>query len=314
MARNRKRKGDPIHGWLNLNKPSDITSTQCVGLLKRLYNAQKVGHGGTLDPLADGVLPIAFGEATKTSQWAMDGDKEYVFTIKWGISTDSQDAEGDVVSSSDARPSREEIENWLASFHGEVEQVPPKFSAIKVDGKRAYDLARGGEDFELKSRRVKVMSARLEDIPDADHATIHVHCGKGFYVRALARDLAFDLGCDGHITRLTRTRVGDMTIQAAMPLEVLKSTDDQDARIEYLSPLQSVLRDVPKLEITSLETSQIRQGRAIVLLPHVVEQWRAERGEDRLALAIDAGTAVALGEVRAGRFQPSKVFQIQSPK
>lgn len=310
MARNRKRKGDPVHGWLNLNKPADITSTQCVSILKRLYNAQKVGHGGTLDPLADGVLPIAFGEATKTSQWAMDGDKEYVFTITWGSSTDSQDAEGTVVSSSDARPSREDINAWLADFYGEVEQVPPKFSAIKVDGQRAYDLARGGEDFELKSRIVQVYSATLQDMPDQDHATIHVHCGKGFYVRAMSRDLAFDLGCDGHITKLTRTRVGDMTIEDAKPLAELRELDDKDTLLSKLAPLQIVLDDVPQLTITSIDASQIKQGRAVVLMPHVVEQWRSERGEDRMALAIEGDTAIALGEVRAGRFQPNKVFQL----
>lgn len=310
MARNRKRKGDPVHGWLNLNKPSDITSTQCVGLLKRLYNAQKVGHGGTLDPLADGVLPIAFGEATKTSQWAMDGDKEYVFTITWGVSTDSIDAEGEEVSRSDLRPQRAEIENWLADYNGDVEQVPPKFSAIKVDGQRAYDLARGGEEFELKSRTVQVYSASVQDMPDADHTTIHVHCGKGFYVRALARDIACDLGCDGHITKLTRTRVGSMRLEDATALEALKAEENKDALVSYLTPLQTMLTDVPQLPVTTVEASQLKQGRAIVLLPHVVDQWRGEKGDDRLALAVSGETAIALGEVRAGRFQPSKVFQI----
>lgn len=310
MARNRKRKGDPVHGWLNLNKPADITSTQCVGILKRLYNAQKVGHGGTLDPLADGVLPIAFGEATKTSQWAMDGDKEYVFTIDWGVSTDSQDAEGAVISKSDTRPSCEAIEDWLSDFSGEVDQVPPKFSAIKVDGKRAYDLARDGETFELKSRSVTVYSAHLEDMPSADQSTIHVHCGKGFYVRALARDLAFDLGCDGHITRLTRTRVGSMTLDDAVSLEQLREEEDKGELLSRLAPIQHVLTSLPRVQVSSVDASQIRLGRAVVLLPHIVEQWRAECGEDRLSLAIDGNTAIALGEVRAGRFQPNKVFQL----
>ena len=310
MARNRKRKGNPVHGWLNLNKPVDVTSTQCVGMLKRLFNAQKVGHGGTLDPLADGVLPIAFGEATKTSQWAMDGDKEYIFTVTWGVSTDSVDAEGAVISTSDTRPNREDLEAWLANYHGAVEQVPPKFSAIKVDGQRAYDLARDGEDFELKSREVQVFSASIQSMPSQNETTFHVHCGKGFYVRALARDIACDLGCDGHITRLTRTRVGDMRLEDAAELEALKSTEDNDALLECLAPLQSMLRDIPQLSISSVETSELKHGRAIVLLPHIVDQWRSERGEDRLALALDGDVAIALGEVRAGRFQPSKVFQL----
>ena len=310
MARNRKRKGDPIHGWLNLNKPADITSTQCVGLLKRHYNAQKVGHGGTLDPLADGVLPIAFGEATKTSQWAMDGDKEYVFTIKWGISTDSLDAEGEVTATSDARPGQEDLEAWLADYHGSVEQVPPKFSAIKVDGQRAYDLARDGEDFELKSRNVQVFSASVRSMPNRDETTFHVHCGKGFYVRALARDIAFDLGCEGHITRLTRTRVGTMRLDDAVDLESLKSETDKSALLEHLAPLQMMLGDIPQLEINSAQASDIKQGRAIVLLPHVIEAWRGANPDERLALAINGDVAIALGDVRAGRFQPNKVFQL----
>lgn len=310
MARNRKRKGNPVHGWLNLNKPTDITSTRCVSLLKQLYNAQKVGHGGTLDPLADGVLPIAFGEATKTSQWAMDGDKEYVFTVRWGVSTDSIDAEGTEVSTSNARPSRTEIEEWLSDYHGDVEQVPPKFSAIKVNGQRAYDLAREGEDFELKSRTVKVYSASLGDMPDPDTTTFHVHCGKGFYVRALARDIACDLGCDGHITRLTRTRVGDMRLQDAVALDALKSETEKPALLDHLDPLQSMLTEIPSLAISSAEATQLKQGRAIVLLPHVMDDWRNQDREDRLALALAGDVAIALGEVRAGRFQPNKVFQL----
>ena len=310
MGRNRKRKGDPVHGWLNLAKPADITSTQCVGILKRCFNAQKAGHGGTLDPLADGVLPIAFGEATKTSQWAMDGDKEYVFTITWGVSTDSQDAEGAQISASDARPSRRAIEDWLTDYVGEVEQVPPKFSAIKVNGKRAYDLARGGEAFELKPRIVQVHSAKLQDIPNSESATLHVTCGKGFYVRAVARDLAFDLGCDGHITRLTRTRVGNMRLEDAVPLDVLRGTEDKSELFGNLQPIEFVLDAVPQLSLSNNDAAQIRQGQAVVLLPHLVERWRAEAGADRMAVAMNSDQAIALGEVRAGRFQPSKVFQI----
>ncbi|WP_273186445.1 tRNA pseudouridine(55) synthase TruB, partial [Hyphomonas adhaerens] len=197
MARQRKRKGDPVTGWLNLFKPVDMTSTQAVAILKRRYNAAKVGHGGTLDPLADGILPIAFGEATKTVQWAMDAEKEYVFTIRWGISTASQDAEGEATATSDARPTRDEVEDVLRNYVGTIEQVPPKYSAIKVDGQRAYDLAREGEDFELKPREVDVFEAAVIGMPDPDHTVIHVTSGKGFYVRAMARDLAFDLGCEG---------------------------------------------------------------------------------------------------------------------
>lgn len=313
MARQRKRKGVPVHGWLVLDKPRDITSTQAVGRLKRLTNAQKVGHGGTLDPLAEGILPLAFGEATKTVQWAMDADKEYVFTISWGRSTDSQDREGETIAESDARPGRAAIEAALAAYVGEIDQVPPRYSAIKVDGERAYDLAREGEAFELSSRPVTVHDARLVDTPDADTATLHVRCGKGFYVRALARDLACDLGCEGHITYLRRTRVGVFSETGAISLAEIEALGEADAICAQLVPLQTVLADVPAVEVGIDAASAIRQGRAVRLMPHVLEAWRADpraAREDRLTLALDGETALALGEVRAGSFNPSRVFQL----
>ncbi|MEO0982218.1 MAG: tRNA pseudouridine(55) synthase TruB [Pseudomonadota bacterium] len=314
MARQRKRKGDPVHGWLNLYKPLDMTSTQAVGALKRLYNAQKVGHGGTLDPLADGVLPIAFGEATKTVNWAMEADKEYVFTVEWGVSTESQDKEGAVIATSDVRPSPEAVGDALKAYVGDIEQVPPKYSAIKVDGARAYDLARDGEAFELERRPVTVYEAEVADAPDAAHVVLRVCCGKGFYVRALARDLAADLGAEGHVSQLRRTRVGGFEAANATPLSEIEDMADAAQRLAALAPVQAPLDDVPALPVDPAEMSQLKQGRAIVLLPHVVEVWRAEQnaeGEgDRLALALCGDTAVALGEVRAGRFQPTRVFQI----
>lgn len=296
---------------MNLFKPVDMTSTQAVAILKRKYNAQKVGHGGTLDPLADGILPIAFGEATKTVQWAMDSHKEYVFTIRWGISTESQDAEGEVTATSDARPSREAIETLLKTYIGTIEQVPPKFSAIKVDGQRAYDLARGGEEFELTSREVEVHEAAVIGMPDADHTVIHVTSGKGFYVRAMARDLAFDLGCEGHISQLRRTRVGVFGAAGAVPLSKIEATEDKDELMALLQPLHVILDGIPVLDITREEARNIRQGRSIVLLPHIIEQWRADRSgdpEDRTAIAICSGAAIALGDVRAGQFEPARVF------
>ncbi|MEL6285069.1 MAG: tRNA pseudouridine(55) synthase TruB [Pseudomonadota bacterium] len=314
MARQRKRKGVPIHGWLNLNKPQDVTSTQAVGILKRLTNAQKVGHGGTLDPLAEGILPLAFGEATKTVQWAMDADKEYVFTIAWGRSTDTQDREGTVIGESDARPSRDAVEGALATYVGEIEQVPPKYSAIKVNGERAYDLAREGEDFVLKGRPVRVYSAEVTDMPDADQTTLHVRCGKGFYVRALARDLAFDLGCEGHITFLRRTRVGVFSEDEAVSLADIEAMADGDTIIATFDAVEAVLDDVPAITVGVDEATAIRQGRTVRLLPHVLEAWRADPRsdrDDRLTLALDGCTALALGEVRAGQFNPSKVFQIR---
>ena len=314
MGRQRKRKGDPVHGWLAVDKPVDVTSTQVVGILKRLYNAQKAGHGGTLDPLADGILPIAFGEATKTAQWAMDCDKEYVFTIEWGSSTASQDKEGDVIATSDIRPTREQIEAALPNFVGDIQQVPPKYSAIKVQGERAYDLARDGEAFEIPSRQVTVYEAELVEMADTDHATLRVVSGKGFYVRAMARDLATALGAEGHVSALRRTRVGALDEPASIKLSDLEAlSEDKDALAATLKPLETILDDVPKIEIDRGDADALKLGREVVLLPHIVEQWRAEAdldSDDRLALAMTDKQAVALGEVRAGRFQPRKVFQL----
>jgi len=313
MARQRKRKGDPVHGWLVLDKPVDMTSTQAVGLTRRLLNAQKAGHGGTLDPLASGILPIAFGEATKTSAWAMDAEKEYVFTIEWGTSTDSQDKEGEVIATSPARPTIDQVEAALEAYRGEIEQVPPKFSAIKVNGERAYDLARDGEAFELESRPVLIHEARVTDMPDADHTEIHVVTGKGFYVRALARDLAFDLGCEGHISALRRTRVGEFTLDEALTPDSLETIESLEARRQMLLPLETALDGLPPVELAAGDASLLKQGRTVKLMPHVVEAWRADSRstrEDRLAVAMDGDMALALGEVRAGQFKPTRVFQV----
>lgn len=314
MGRQRKRKGDPVHGWIAVDKPVDITSTKVVSILKRLFNAQKVGHGGTLDPLADGILPIAFGEATKTSQWAMDCDKEYVFTIVWGSSTASQDKEGEVIATSDVRPSPEQVEAALPGFIGDIEQVPPKYSAIKIQGERAYDLMRGGEEFEIPSRQVTVYEAELIATEDTDHATLRVVSGKGFYVRALARDLAAALGAEGHVSQLRRTRVGALDEDNAVSLAALEAMiENKENLMAQLQPLQTILDDVPKIEIDRGDADALKLGRDVVLLPHIVEQWRVEadaNSDDRLALAMSDHKAVALGEVRAGRFQPRKVFQL----
>ncbi|MEO0883983.1 MAG: tRNA pseudouridine(55) synthase TruB [Pseudomonadota bacterium] len=315
MARNRKRKGDPIHGWLCLDKPLDITSTQAVSLLKRLYNAQKVGHGGTLDPLATGILPIAFGNATKTVAWAMDADKDYVFTVSWGIATASYDAEGVEIARSDVRPDREAIEAALPDFVGDIEQIPPKFSAIKVDGQRAYDLARDGEDFELEARQVTVHEAKLISVDEGVSATFHVRSGKGFYVRAMARDIAHALGTEGHITALRRTRVGVFSEENSVTLaelQALGEAADKDGLMALLAPIEIALNDIPLVDINTHDAGQIFNGQAVVLLPHIVDHWKENRSsnpeDDRLAVAMDGDRAVALGEVRAGRFQPIRVF------
>jgi len=313
MARQRKRKGDPVNGWMCLDKPLEMTSTQAVSALKRMFNAAKVGHGGTLDPLASGILPIAFGNATKTVAWAMDADKDYLFTVRWGVATASYDAEGVEIARSDVRPTREAILAALPGFVGEIEQVPPKFSAIKVDGKRAYDLAREGEDFELEGRAVTVHAAELVEIVSADAATFRVRSGKGFYVRAMARDLAHTLGTEGYITMLRRERVGVFDEDNAVTLaELAAIAEDKTMLMEFLGPIETALEDIPLVDVSSDDATQIFNGQPVLLLPHVVEHWKEHRStkpeDDRLAVAMDGDRAVAMGEVRAGRFQPVKVF------
>lgn len=317
MARNRKRKGDPVHGWLNFNKPVEMTSTQAVGLVKRLFNAQKAGHGGTLDPLADGILPIALGEATKTSAYAMDADKDYTFIIEWGASTTTQDREGEVIARSDRRPTPVEVSEALAGFVGEIEQIPPQYSAIKVNGERAYDLARDGETVELQARKVDLFEARLDDSSSQDLATIHVTCGKGFYIRALVRDLAEKLGAEGHVVSLKRTRVGAFSLENAISVDMLEGMEAPEARREVLVPIEAAMDDVPAIEIMPSNLARLRNGNDVLLLPHEMENFRRQRAEllgeesdDRLALALADGKAIALGEVRAGHFRPSRVFQI----
>ena len=316
----RKKKGEPVHGWLILDKPEGVTSTQAVGACRRIYNAQKCGHGGTLDPLASGILPMAFGEATKTVGYVMEADKDYVFTIRWGSSTTTQDREGEVTGTSDVRPSRAAIETALATFVGEIEQVPPQYSAIKVNGERAYDLARDGETVELASRKVNLYKAELADAPSEDLAVIKVTCGKGFYIRALVRDIAAALGAEGHVAALRRTRVGAFAEDAAIQLSILQQKSYKPALDDMLDPLETALDDIPALAITGEEASRLRQGREIVLLPHQVEAFREMRrprqvnGEDasRICLATEKvgeeQLGVALGEVRAGRFMPVRVF------
>lgn len=314
MGKQRKRKGDPVHGWLAVDKPVEVTSTKVVGILKRLFNAQKAGHGGTLDPLADGILPIAFGEATKTAQWAMDCDKEYVFTVEWGSSTATQDKEGEIIATSDVRPSRDALEAALPDFIGDIQQVPPKYSAIKIDGERAYDLARDGEAFEIPSREVTVYEAEIMGEPTETHATFRVVSGKGFYVRAMARDIARAVGAEGHVSALRRTRVGPMDESNSITLADLEAmAEDQERLQAKLKPLETVLEDIPQISIDTGDAAALKHGREIILLPHIIEQWRDEKSDDpddRLALAKCDGVAIALGEVRAGRFQPSKVFQL----
>jgi tRNA pseudouridine55 synthase len=308
----RRRKGDAVSGWICLDKPEDVTSTQAVSRVRRIFNAQKAGHAGTLDPLATGILPIALGEATKTVPFLMDADKAYSFTIAWGRSTATCDREGETVAQSDVRPALAEVEAVLPRFVGEISQVPPAYSAIKVGGERAYDLARAGETVELAARPVTIHSARVVGAPDADHVTIEIECGKGTYVRALARDLAEILGACGHVSALRRTRVGRFTEHSAATLEFLEDLGHKARQSELLLPVETALDDIPELAVTAEDAFRLKQGRAIVLVPRQVESVKARlKPGSRTVSAMAGGSVVALCEMRAGRLEPTRVFHLE---
>jgi tRNA pseudouridine55 synthase len=305
----RRRKGDQVSGWICLDKPLDVTSTQAVSRVRRAFNAQKAGHAGTLDPLASGILPIALGEATKTVPFLMDAGKIYRFSIEWGRTTASFDREGAVTETSDVRPTRAEVEAALPAFVGEIEQIPPAFSAVKVDGERAYDLAREGIELDLAPRIVSIRSARVVATPDDDHVEIELACGKGAYVRAIVRDLAAALGACGHVSALRRTAVGGLTEARAISLETLEELCHTAARLEALLPVETALDDIPALAVTTEDAFRLTQGRSIVLLPRQVEALRASlTNGSRIVSAFEDGRIVALCEMRAGRLNPTRVF------
>jgi tRNA pseudouridine55 synthase len=304
----RRRKGLPVHGWLIFDKPQGMTSTQAVSRVKRLYDATKAGHAGTLDPLATGVLPIALGEATKTVPFVVEGSKDYRFTVQFGAETDTDDAEGSVVATSEVRATRAEIEAALPHFTGEIIQVPPRFSALKVAGARAYDLAREKEKFELAPRRVSIARLELIAHPDQDHGVIEASCGKGTYVRALARDLGRELGSLGHVEALRRTRVGTFGEERAVSLATLEQLgegpDGREALAGVLLPVETALHDIPALAITGSDAARLRRGQPVLL-----------RGRDAPILngtvyATSRGTLVALGEVSEGELKPRRIFNL----
>lgn len=307
----RRKKGQPVHGWVCLDKPYEMGSTEAVTRIRRLFDAQKAGHAGTLDPLASGILPIALGEATKTVPFMMEARKVYRFTINWGVSTDSIDREGEIIGRSDVRPTAEQVRAALPAFVGEIDQVPPAFSAIKVDGQRAYDLAREGVEVELKARRVTIRSAEVTDAPDVDHVEIRILTGKGVYVRSLARDLAATLGVEGHVSALRRERVGPFSIENAVTLDSLEEMVHRGAASEGLLPVATALDDIPELAVTDQDAFSLRQGRSIVLLPGQVETLKGQlRGDTRTVSVFSGQTLVALGQLRAGRIEPDRVFNL----
>ena len=307
----RRKKGEIVNGWVCLDKAYEMGSTEAVTKVRRLFDAQKAGHAGTLDPLASGILPIALGEATKTVPFMMEAEKIYRFTVHWGISTDSVDREGEIIGRSDVRPTVEQVRAALPAFVGEIDQTPPRFSAIKVVGARAYDLARDGVKFELQARRVTIHSAEVTDAPDPDHVELTIRTGKGVYVRSLARDLAAVLGAEGHVSALRRERVGPFSTENAVTLDSLEEMVHRGAASEGLLAVATALDDIPELAVNEQDAFSLRQGRPIVLLPRQVETLKGCLSDgSRTVSAFQGQTLVALGQLRAGRFEPDRVFNL----
>ena len=291
----RRKAGAKVDGWVILDKPVGIGSTPAVGKVRRLFNAQKAGHGGTLDPLASGVLPIALGEATKTVPFVMDGRKEYRFTLRFGEARSTDDAEGEVTATCDVRPTDGEILGVLARFLGEIEQTPPAFSALKIGGQRAYDLARAGEAVDLKPRRVLIGRLDLVARIDQDHADLVVTCGKGTYIRSLGRDLARALGTVGHLSALRRTAAGPFREEAAISLSKLEALGHIPALLGALAPVTTALDDIPALALTEAQADRLRQGQPVLLTrdaPPSGSLLRAEAGSKLVALVRSDGAAL----------------------
>jgi tRNA pseudouridine55 synthase len=291
----RRKTGDKVDGWVILDKPVGLGSTPAVSRVRRLFGARKAGHGGTLDPLASGVLPIALGEATKTVPFVMDGRKEYRFTLCFGQARSTEDAEGEVTATSDLRPADAAVRSALAAFVGEIEQVPPAFSALKVDGKRAYDLARAGEAVDLKPRRIVIERLELLGRADTDHADFVVSCGKGTYIRSLGRDLAHSLGTVGYLSALRRTAVGPFREEAAISLPKLEALGHIPALLGALAPVATALDDIPALALTEAQADRLRQGQPVLLTrdaPPSGALLRAETGSRLVALVRSDGTSL----------------------
>jgi len=296
-----------LSGWIALDKPYGMSSTQALGKLRWLFNAEKAGHGGTLDPLATGLLPIALGEATKTVSYAMDGRKIYHFRAQWGSQTNTDDLEGQTTAQSVSRPSQISIESILQQFTGEIMQAPPAFSAIKIAGERAYDLARAGAAPEMVARPVTVETLRLIDASNADYADFEVVCGKGTYIRSLARDMGRVLGCFGHVSKLRRTQVGPFTQNQMISLELLEEISHRDgteALQKALFPIETVLDGIPALAVMGSDAAKLRQGQQVLL-----------RGANApisvAAVLVRSGTElVGIGEVSQGILKTKRLFNL----
>jgi tRNA pseudouridine55 synthase len=305
----RKREKRDVHGWLILDKPVGMTSTHAVSVVKRLFQAKRAGHAGTLDPLASGLLPIALGEATKTVPFVMEGRKTYRFTVRWGEERDTDDAEGRVVARSAERPTAGAIRGLIPRFSGLIEQVPPRFSAVKIEGERAYDLARDGERVELAPRPVEIHHLELIDTPDPDHAVFAAECGKGTYVRALARDMGRALNCLGHVAALRRTAVGPFAEDVATRLETLQPTgqaggESGAVELPALLPVAAGLAALPALRVSPADAGRLARGQAVLLRGRdapVLEGWVSVSSH---------GALVALAQVEEGELRPRRIFNL----
>ncbi len=298
----RKRKGRDISGWLIIDKPAGMTSTAVVNKVRWALEAKKAGHAGTLDPEATGLLAVALGEATKTVPYVTDAMKAYIFTVRLGQATNTDDSEGEVIAESDLRPTDDEIKAALGQFVGDIMQVPPKFSAVKIDGQRAYKLARDGEDVEIAARPLWVEELVMVDRPDPDHVVLEMTCGKGGYVRSIARDLGAALGCYGHVTELRRVWAGPFDVEDAISLQTVEDlarTPELDA---YLRPLEEGLADLPELRCTAEGAARLRNGN-----PGMVLASDVEYGDE--AWASFQGRAVAVGTYKGGELHPTRVFR-----
>ncbi|TMJ05242.1 MAG: tRNA pseudouridine(55) synthase TruB [Alphaproteobacteria bacterium] len=312
-GKQRKREKRDVHGWVVLDKPVGMTSTHAVAIVKRLFAARRAGHAGTLDPLASGILPLALGEATKTVPFVMDGRKRYRFTVRWGEERDTDDAEGKVIATSEARPAAAAVTACLPAFTGTIAQVPPKFSAIKIEGERAYDLAREGQEVVLEARPVDIHGLTLVEIPDAGTAVFEAECGKGTYVRALARDIGRVLGCFGHVSELRRTQVGpfgenDMISLAELEALCQKAAAGEGSLADALLPVETALDDIPALAVNRADAARLQRGQAVLLRGRDAPIFRG------LVHVTTSGELIALAEVDRGEIIPKRVFNLAGLK
>ncbi len=299
-----------LSGWINLDKPVGPTSRDCVSAVRRITRAGKIGHGGTLDPLASGVLPIALGEATKSLAYLVAARKSYVFTVNWGKQRSTDDAEGEVVARSDIRPNRGQIEAVLDQFRGEIQQRPPSYSAIKVGGRRAYDLARQGELVDLPPRPIRIHALDLVEQPDRDKAVFTAITAKGAYIRSLARDLALALGTVGYVAELRRTAVGGFRASDSISLAKLEELGNSAAAEQAVQPFEAALADIPALVLTAREAQLLRNGQ-VISVPRGKDQERVQKiGDDAIVLAKEADTPVAFARVDGLRIRPVRVLNL----